>query len=75
MKERIRTILEDAIPLADLDSDFLFAELSSLDITTAMMLLSEEYHITLDSHDVTPKNFMSLDAITAMVQSKIGKGQ
>ena len=71
MKERIRTILEDALPLADLDSDFLFAELSSLDITTIMMLLSEEYHITLDSHDVTPKNFMTLDSIVALVQSKM----
>ena len=71
MKERIRTILEDALPLADLDSDFLFAELSSLDITTIMMLLSEEYHITLDSHDVTLKNFMTLDSIVALVQSKM----
>ena len=71
MKEKIRTILEDALPLADLDSDFLFAELSSLDITTIMMLLSEEYHITLDSHDVTPKNFMTLVSIVALVQSKM----
>ncbi|MBR2254029.1 MAG: acyl carrier protein [Prevotella sp.] len=71
MKERIREILEDNLPLVDLDSDFLFAELSSLDITTIMMLLSEEYHITLDSHDVTPKNFRSLDNIVTMVRSKL----
>ncbi len=71
MKQRIRAILEDALPLADLDSDFLFAELSSLDITTVMMLLSEEYHITLDSTDVTPKNFMSLDAIVNLVKEKM----
>lgn len=70
MKQRIRAILEDALPLADLDSDFLFAELSSLDITTVMMLLSEEFHIKLDSRDVTPKNFMTLDAIAAMVEKK-----
>lgn len=72
MKERIRTILEETLPLADIDSDFLFAELNSLDITMIIMSLSEEYHIPLDSNDVTPKNFMSLDAITAMVQSKMG---
>ena len=72
MKEKIRTILEDNLPLVDLDSDFLFAELSSLDITTIMMLLSEEYHITLDSNDVTPKNFKSLDNIVALVESKLG---
>lgn len=75
MKEKIRTILEDNLPLVDLDSDFLFAELSSLDITTIMMLLSEEYKITLDSHDVTPKNFMSLDSIVSLVQSKINGKQ
>ena len=71
MKERIRTILEDNLPLADLDSDFLFAELSSLDITTIMMLLSDEYHITLDSRDVSPKNFMTVDSIVAMVQRNL----
>ena len=71
MKERIRTILEDNPPLADLDSDLLFAELSSLDITTIMMLLSEEYHITLDSRDVSPKNFMTVDSIVTMVQRKL----
>ncbi|MDO4172357.1 MAG: phosphopantetheine-binding protein [Prevotellaceae bacterium] len=71
MKERIRSILEQALPLADLDSDYLFAELSSLDITTVMMLLSEEYGITLDARDVTPKNFMTLDSIVEMVRRKI----
>ncbi len=71
MKERIRQLLEDNLPLVDVDSDFLFAELSSLDITTIMMLLSEEYHVTLDSKDVTPKNFKSLDNIVKMVESKM----
>ena len=71
MKQRIREILEDALPLIDLDSDFLFSELSSLDITTIMMLLSEEYHIQLDSRDVTPRNFKSLDNIVAMVEKKL----
>ena len=71
MKEYIRKILEDALPLVDLDSDFLFAEMSSLDITTVMMLLSEEYHVSLEYSDVTPKNFRTLDSIVAMVESKI----
>lgn len=71
MKDRIRTILEDALPLVDLDSDFLFAELSSLEITTIMMLLSEEYSIDLTATDVTPRNFKSLDNIVAMVQGKL----
>lgn len=71
MKERIREILEDNLPLVDVDSSFLFTELSSLDITTIMMTLSEEYGITLESSDVTPKNFMSVDSIVTMVENKL----
>ena len=71
MKQRIRQILEENLPLVDVDADFLFAELSSLDITSLMMLLSEEYHVTLDSSDVTPRNFRSLDSIVNMVKSKL----
>ena len=73
MKERIRQILEEALPLVDLDSDFLFNELDSLGITTILMLLSDEYKIKLESSDVTPKNFRSLDSIVAMVERKLGK--
>lgn len=71
MKERIRQILEEALPLVDLDSDFLFNELDSLGITTILMLLSDEYKITLESSDVTPKNFRSLDSIVALVEKKV----
>ncbi|MBR2203759.1 MAG: acyl carrier protein [Prevotella sp.] len=71
MKQRIRQIMEENLPLVDVDADFLFAELSSLDITSLMMLLSEEYHVTLDSSDVTPRNFRSLDSIVNMVKSKL----
>ena len=34
MKERIRNLLEDALPLVDFDSEFLFSELDSLGVTT-----------------------------------------
>ena len=73
MKEKIRQILEEALPLVDLDSDFLFNELDSLGITTILMLLSDEYKITLESSDVTPKNFRSLDSIVAMVEKKVAE--
>ena len=42
MKEKIKQLLEDALPLVDMDSDFLFAELDSLGVTTILMLLSAE---------------------------------
>lgn len=71
MKERIKEILEEAFPLVDLESDFLFNELDSLGITTILMLLSDEYKISLESSDVTPKNFRSLDSIVALVESKL----
>lgn len=70
MKENIRKILEETLPLVDLDSDFLFNELDSLGITTILMLLSDEYQIKLESSDVTPRNFRNLDSLVAMVEKK-----
>jgi acyl carrier protein len=71
MKEHIRQLLEDALPLVDFDSQFLFTELDSLGVTTILMLLSDEYHIRLEAADATPRNLKSLDSIVAMVQSKL----
>ncbi len=71
MKEKIRTILEEALPLVDFDSDFLFSELDSLGITTILMLLSDEYGIKLEATDATPKNLKTLDSIVAMVERKL----
>lgn len=71
MKEKIRELLEEALPLVDFDSDFLFSELDSLGITSILMILSEQYGISLEAADVTPKNFKSLDSLVAMVNSKL----
>lgn len=71
MKERIRTLLEEALPLVDFDSDFLFSELDSLGVTTILMLLSDEFGIHLDSTDATPRNLRSLDSIVDMVKQKV----
>ena len=71
MKEKIRQLLEDALPLVDFDSDFLFSELDSLGVTTILMLLSDAYGITLDATDATPRNLRSLDSIVTLVQSKL----
>jgi len=73
MKERIRTLLEDLLPLVNFDSDFLFAELDSLGVTTILMALSEEFHIQLEGPDATPKNLKSLDAIVKMVEEKLSQ--
>ena len=71
MKEEIRQLLEDALPLVDFDSDFLFAELDSLGVTTILMLLSDKYGIKLEASDATPRNLKTLDSIVAMVEAKL----
>ena len=71
MKEKIKQLLEDALPLVDMDSDFLFAELDSLGVTTILMLLSAEYGITLEATVATPRNLKNLDSIVAMVERKL----
>ena len=73
MKETIRQMLEEALPLIDFDSDFLFAELDSLGITTILMLLADKYGISLEYSDVTPRNFRTLDSIVEMVERKINE--
>ena len=71
MKEKIRTLLEDALPLVDFDSDFLFSELDSLGITTILMTLSDAFGIQLEAVDATPRNLKTLDSIVAMVERKV----
>jgi len=61
MKEKIRNILEGALPLVDLDSQFL---------TTIMMLLADNFGIEVDATDATPANFKSLDTLAEMVRRK-----
>lgn len=73
MKQHIRTLLEDLLPLVDFDSDFLFAELDSLGVTTILMVLSQEYSIKLDAKDATPRNLRSLDSIVEMVNRKLAE--
>ncbi len=71
MKEKIRTLLEDALPLVDFDSDFLFSELDSLGITTILMTLSDAFGIQLEASDATPRNLKTLDSIVALVEDKV----
>ena len=75
MKEEIRTLLEDLLPLVDFDSDFLFSELNSLDVTTILMSLSDKYVIKLEATDATPKNLKTLDSIVALVERKLQEKQ
>ena len=66
-------MLEDALPLVDFDSDFLFSELDSLGVTTILMMLSDEFKIKLEATDATPKNLKTLDSIVALVEKKLSE--
>ena len=73
MKKEIYNLLEEVLPLVDLNSDFLFAELDSLGITQILMILSEHYGVELTHEDATPRNFKNLDALVALVENKLNK--
>ena len=70
MRQRIKQLLEEAIPYVDFDGDFLFAEMDSLGVTTVLMILSEEFGIELSAADATPRNLKALDSIVALVEAK-----
>ncbi len=72
MKEEIRTMLEEALPLVDFDSDFLLGELDSLGVTTIFMLLSDKYGIKLETSDITPRNLKNLDSLVKLIETKLG---
>ena len=72
-KKDIRSLLEDALPLVNLVSDFLFSELDSLEVTTILMMLSEKYDIVLEAEDATPKNLKTLESLAALVEKKLGE--
>lgn len=71
MKEQIRALIEEAVPLVDADSDFLFSELDSLGVTHILMSLAETFDIELEAADATPRNLRNLDSIVAMVEAKL----
>ena len=71
MKQKIKKLLEDQLPLVDLDSERLYDDLDSLGVTPILMTLSEEFDIELDTRDATPKNLRNLDALVALVEKKL----
>lgn len=73
MRQHIQELLTDALPAVNFESDFLFSELDSIGVVTVIVILSNEYGIKLDSSDITPKNFMSLDSLVKMVETKLAE--
>jgi len=71
MKEEIKALLADALPMIDFDAEYLFEQLDSLSVITILTILSQKYSIPLDVTDATPKNLISVDALVNMVEAKI----
>lgn len=71
MREKIYKLLEDALPLVNIDSDRLYDELDSLGVTTILMELSEAFDIELDTRDATPKNLANIDSLVKLVEKKL----
>ena len=71
MKEEIKALLMDALPMVDFDAEYLFEQLDSIAVITILTLLGQKYSIPLSVKDATPKNLISLEAIVSMVETKI----
>ena len=75
MKDQIKSMLEDALPIVDFESDFLLGELDSLGVTTILMLLSEKYEIELGASDIIPRNLKNIDSLVELVKTKLQNKQ
>lgn len=73
MKEEIKALLSDTLPMVDFESEFLFEQLDSIGVVTILTVLGNQYSIPLNMQDATPKNLISLDALVRMVESKLKK--
>lgn len=73
MKQRKRKLLEEALPIVNFDSEYLYSELDSLGVITILMVLSQEFNIKLDTKDATPKNLKSFDSIVKMVENRLSE--
>ncbi|MFI3250436.1 MAG: acyl carrier protein [Eubacteriales bacterium] len=74
MKEDIIEILTDICGELDFEGETALVDdgiLESLEIVTMVTDLMEAFDIELDVLDLTPDHFNSVDAIMALVQSKL----
>ncbi len=75
MREEILALLKETCPGIDFENEKALIDdeiLASLDIITIVSELMYRYGIELDVDDLLPENFNDLDAITALVESRVG---
>lgn len=76
MNEKIFEMLAELRPEFDYKESENFIEdglLDSFDIVSLIAMLEEKFSIKIDGLDIVPENFLSVDAIAALVEKSRGK--
>lgn len=76
MNEKIFEMLAELRPEFDYKESENFIEdglLDSFDIVSLIAMLEEKFYVKIDGLDIVPENFLSVDAIAALVEKSRGK--
>ena len=74
MKERILKLLEGIQPDIDFENETALIDdslLESFDVIQIVTSLMDEFDVDIDADDIEPENLNDLDAICALVESKL----
>ena len=74
MKKEILELLGEILPAIDFEASDKMMDDKTLDSVTIVQIISElsvEYDVDFSFEDLTPENFNSIDAIVALVESKL----
>lgn len=72
MKAEILSILVETRPESDFESSLNFIEDGLLDSFDMVMIIGEiedQFNVVIDGTDVVPENFVSIDAISRLINS------
>lgn len=75
-KKKILEILAELRPEFDFENSSDFIEdglLDSFDIASLISIIEERYSVKIDGLDVVPENFLSVDAIIALIKKSGGQ--
>ncbi|MBR6824926.1 MAG: acyl carrier protein [Oscillospiraceae bacterium] len=74
MKERLLNILTEACPDVDFETETALIDdglLESLDIVMIVTEIMQEFRVELNVDDLLPENFNSVDALLALIESRL----
>ncbi len=74
MKEKLLNILTEACPEVDFETETALIDdglLESLDIVMIVTEVMQEFGVELTVDDLLPENFNSVDALLALIESRL----